>query len=87
MTSQTQKSISNDELLDMFAELFQEPRNSIMPDRKLESIEGWDSVGILTLMAEIDEKFGVALSTEDIQNFVSLSDIIAWLTANNVEIS
>ncbi|MCI0507290.1 MAG: acyl carrier protein [Gammaproteobacteria bacterium] len=79
--------ISINDVLAMLAEVFEESVESLSPERKLESIGGWDSIGVLTLMAELDDQYGVTLTTEEIQNFATIADILAVLKNKGVDIA
>ena len=67
------------EALKWFAEMFEEPEENIALDTKRERIEGWDSLGILTLMAELDERLDITLSEdelEDLDGIEALLDVL-----------
>lgn len=50
--------------LDLLAECFGEPAATLAPERHRESIAGWDSMGALMFIAELDERFGIELGAE-----------------------
>jgi acyl carrier protein len=79
--------VSVDDVLLMLGEVFEESQDGLSLERKLESIDGWDSVGVLTLMAELDDQYNVALETEEIQNFSTVSDIVAILKEKGLSIA
>lgn len=68
------------------AEIFEETAESIVPERKLDSMNAWDSMGILTFIAELDEKYDVILSTDEIQKLTTIQDILATLNNHGLEI-
>ena len=43
----------------MMAECFMEPLEHLTPELSRESVPGWDSMGALSLMAELDERFNI----------------------------
>ena len=45
----------------------------------LEEIEEWDSLSALSLMAEAKKSYGKKLSADEINNFVTVQDIIDYL--------
>ncbi len=61
------------------AGLFEEPVANVTETTARESIYGWDSLGTLTLMAEMDEKFDIQLSEQDVTGFVSVGDVVELL--------
>jgi acyl carrier protein len=43
------------------------------------SVQGWDSVANVTLLAVVEEEFGVNLEGEDLARFDSFSGILSYL--------
>jgi acyl carrier protein len=68
-----------DEILAWVAEIFETPLEKIGPETKREEIEAWDSLGILTLIARMDEDFHILLTDEEIQRLRSVGDIVDFL--------
>lgn len=71
--------ISTAEALAMFSECFMEPVDKLSPGVLRESIPGWDSMGALMLIAEIDERFQLELSAEESRGMQSIGDALAFL--------
>lgn len=71
--------MKHDEALKWVAELFEEPLNGLTPETERLSIPMWDSLGVLTLMASMDEKFDILLSDADLQAMQKVDDIFAVL--------
>ena len=65
--------------LKWFAEMFEEPEENIAVDTRRKDIEGWDSLGALTLMAELDERLDITLSQEELENLSGIDDLLAVL--------
>jgi len=65
-----------EEALTWIANLFQEPVANIKPETARDDIEGWDSLGVLTLMAGLDEDFDILLSEEEMQNLNKIDDLL-----------
>lgn len=53
---------------------------------KYQAIEAWDSVGHMSLVAEIEEAFDIMMDTDDIIDFSSYEKGIELLKKYNVEI-
>ena len=70
---------ATDEILAWVAEIFETPLEKIRPETKREEIEAWDSLGILTLIARMDEDFHILLTDEEIQRLRSVGDIVDFL--------
>ena len=73
------KTMTREETLLWLAEIFEESPDYIQPDRLREDVPTWDSVGVLNLMAGVDEKFGVVLSDKEIRAMTKVEDILALL--------
>ena len=68
------------EALTWIAVLFEEPPEKIQPDTPREAIPAWDSLGVLTLMAALDEEFDIVLTEEETQTIQSIQDILNVLS-------
>ncbi len=49
-------------------------------DTNLEELDEWDSLAKLSLMAEAKKTFGVMISAEEMKSFVTVGDIVRFLT-------
>ncbi len=45
----------------------------------LADYEEWDSLTALTLISEMDEKFGIRITGKEIKSFVTVADAIAMM--------
>jgi acyl carrier protein len=64
------------------AEVFEEPSGRITVDTMRKEIPGWDSLGTLSLIAGLDERFDVHLSETDIDSMQRVNDILDILRRN-----
>ncbi len=76
---------ATDEILAWVADIFETPLERIRPETKREEIEAWDSLGILTLIARMDEDFHILLTDEDIQRLRSVGDIVDFLVGRDAK--
>jgi acyl carrier protein len=74
--------MTEQEALKWIAELFEEPVENIRPETKQDEVEGWDSLGVLSLMAGLDEEFDILMSEEEMQNLHTVADILDVLKKN-----
>ncbi|GAB1265245.1 hypothetical protein NBRC116493_14860 [Aurantivibrio infirmus] len=70
------EAVSEQEILLWLEELFEASPGSININSQREDIEAWDSLGTLTLMAELDQRFDIALSEDALENFSSVTAVI-----------
>ena len=71
-----------DEALAWIADLFEEPVENIQPETLKEDIPAWDSLGVLALMASLDEDFGILLTEEEMQALEKVDDIFDLIRRN-----
>ena len=72
------------QLRKIFAKLFPVDPADLADDARRGELEGWDSLGILALMAALDEKFDINLNEDDIGKLTTVGSIIDLLRANKV---
>ncbi|QDH70012.1 acyl carrier protein [Marilutibacter alkalisoli] len=75
--------LSTDEALQMLADAFAEPV-PLAPDMPRDDVGGWDSMGSLMLMAELDERFGLQLTANESRSMRHVRDVLDYLRANGV---
>ena len=71
--------MNTQEALTWIAETFEEPPERVSADTLRDQILGWDSLGVLTLMASLDEKFDIQLTEHEMEGMERVSDILAIL--------
>ena len=69
-----------------FSESLSIPNEKISKNLKYNDIEEWDSIGHMTLIAALEEKFKISLETDDVIDFSSFSKGIEILKKYKVEI-
>jgi acyl carrier protein len=65
-----------DNALVWIANLFEEPVDNIAVDTRRDEIPAWDSLGVLSLIAALDEEFDIRLSEREIQEMKAVEDIL-----------
>jgi len=73
------QSVTVEEILLWLEELFEALPGSINASSQRDDIEAWDSLGTLTLMAELDQRFEIALDEEALENFSSVNAVIGLI--------
>lgn len=64
------------------ARLFQESVERLTPETPRDAVPAWDSLGELTLMADMDEKFGIVLTDSQLRAMTRVDDILQVLRNN-----
>lgn len=77
------KTITAEEAIAMLESAFSEPAGSLTPETLRDSVAGWDSMGALVLMAELDERFGIVLTPDQSRKLTSVGDVLALLKAHS----
>lgn len=78
-----QKTLSRAEALKWVAEVFQHPFELAATTPRSE-IPAWDSLGMLSLMARLDEDFSILLEPDDSDAMQSVADVLAILERNGI---
>jgi acyl carrier protein len=74
--------MKQEEALLWIAEIFEEPKENVKPETLREAIPGFDSMGVLALMAGLDKDFDLVLTEEDIRTITKVGDILQFLERN-----
>lgn len=72
-------SMTEAEALRWIAEIFEQPPGSITASTPRDDIPAWDSLGVLTLMAGLDEKCGLVMTDAELKAMTKVDDILAVL--------
>ncbi len=67
---------TTEDALKWLADVFQESPANIRPETPRERVEGWDSLGMLDLMARLDEECNIILSEEHLSELKKIDDIL-----------
>ena len=69
----------------IFIECFGVQESDLSDDLKYQSVEEWDSVGHMTMIADIEDAFEITLDIDDIIEFSSYSEGKILLSKYQVE--
>ena len=67
-----------EQFLEMVAEALEEDEVSM--DANLEDLDGWDSLGALTLLSRIDDEYGVIIGNAELVEMVSINDMYTYVS-------
>ncbi|MFV2082348.1 MAG: hypothetical protein ACC669_10850 [bacterium] len=74
--------MNSKEALAWIADVFEEEPEELTPETPRGDIPGWDSMGILALMAGLDRDFDILLTADDMQSMTKVDDILQILNRN-----
>ena len=69
-----------------FITAFEISASALGPDLKYESIQEWDSIGHMGLIAELEDSFDISMEMDDIIDFSSYKKGIEILKNYDIEI-
>ena len=64
------------EAMKWIADVFEEDAAKLTPNLKREDFERWDSLGMLTLIAALDEQFSIVLNEDEMGKLTSINSIL-----------
>jgi acyl carrier protein len=67
--------VSRQEFLNELSEILEQPAGSLQGTERLEDMEGWGSMAMVSLIALADEKFGKSLSPRQIAGSETVADL------------
>lgn len=68
-----------EKLIEQMIEIFEV--DSISPDDVLRKYTLWDSLSVISLVAAVDEDYGVTMDADDLPDIVTASDLFAFVEA------
>jgi acyl carrier protein len=77
--------MNKERLRSCFSQSLGIPMEQVVDDLTYNSIEQWDSVGHMTLVAGIETTFDVLLDTDDILNLSSVREAVTILRRHGVD--
>jgi acyl carrier protein len=75
----TDTTMNTQDALQWVAEVFEEAPGRLTADTARSEIPGWDSLGTLSLIAALDERFDIHLSEQEIEGMRNIGDLLAIL--------
>jgi len=75
--------MNTQEAISWLANLFNVDEKDIQLDLPRESLDYWDSMGMLLLMGELDDLFDFTLSEDQLSNTITINDLLGILKENN----
>lgn len=73
------QTITRTDALKMFEEAFAADPGTLAEDTLRADIPGWDSMGALMLIAELDSRFNLVLTPEQSRAMTSIGDALTFL--------
>lgn len=73
------EKISEEEAIAMITRVINEEQQVLVRDTELVAIDSWDSMGILLLMSELDERFSIEVTEDQVTKIKTIGDIIDFM--------
>lgn len=74
--------MNENQALEWIANLFEVPPSSISLETPRDDIDAWDSLGVLNLIASLDEDFEITIEDSDLEEMKHVKDIVNILKIN-----
>jgi acyl carrier protein len=74
--------MTDEEAIKWFADLFGLPTSSLSTATTRSDIPTWDSLGVLTLMAALDETFNLVVDDATMRSLQGVGDVLGLLRKN-----
>lgn len=71
--------VQEKEFLSLLDELLELEQGALKGSATLESIEGWNSLAVISFMALVDERFGVSVQPRQIAKCTTVADLVGLL--------
>lgn len=79
ITPVSMNKITRAEAVQWVARTFEEPPDRLTEETSRDQIPAWDDLGILTLIANLDQDFGLVLPAGEVQDFRNVGEILEML--------
>ena len=74
--------MTQSEAVGWIAKVFEISPDQLTPDTHRDNVPAWDSLGVLTLMANLDSDHGIVLTDDDVQAIKTVGDILDVMKRN-----
>ena len=65
---------------EVFRNVFQDPSLLIEPGYSAKDIRGWESLTHMTLIAELESRFGITFTFEEVSKFKTIGDMVQCIS-------
>ena len=70
-----------EEKLALIADALDAEKELITPEKTLEELEEWDSMGVIAVISMLDKKYKVQLKADQINAIKTVNDILEYMQA------
>lgn len=76
--------MTDTEIIELLAEALEVEPSTLTPDTAIADVEEWNSLGWLSVMSLLDERFDVSLSAAQIRSMRTVADVLQHVRAKTV---
>lgn len=69
-------------VLQIFEEVLDKEQGSVRLQEQFRNFEEWDSLAYLSVIAGIDDEFGLVIPVDEFRNLLTISDIVKYLESH-----
>jgi acyl carrier protein len=66
-------------LTELFRELFMDETIVLTPETTADDIDGWDSFTHLNMIVAVETRFGIKMTTAEVESLMSVGDLVATI--------
>ena len=70
-----------DTLNEIFQDIFDEPGLTVGEETTAADVDGWDSLTHITLLAAVEDEFGIAFPMKDVVDMKNVGDMVSAIEA------
>jgi len=72
-----------DKIKELFEDVLERDSGTVKPGDMFREFEEWDSLAYLSVIAKIDEDYGIVIPREEFQNLRTVKDLADYLERNS----
>lgn len=64
---------------EIFHDLFADDSLVLTPNTTADDVDGWDSIKHISLIVAIEDRFGIRIGTDEIENLANVGDLLTTI--------
>lgn len=77
--------MNTQEFIDVFVEELEIEDTKVTLETKLETLEEWDSMGVMVFIGLVSDKFDVKITNQEIKELKSVNDLVEKIGADKFQ--
>ena len=68
-----------EKIIQLASEILNAPQSELTIDSSMDTVDNWDSLAHIQLIAEIEDEFKISIPFEDVAEITSLKDFLKYI--------